>query len=371
MAKTPEQQNLDNLLWKEKITVKKILSNFLFIFFILIPFISLIIFDLLYIYTVDLDPSSMFLADIWFFDILTHSIPYIVFISIFSIIFFSFFIIPKLNKFFIVLYVLFMLSLSWYLSYMYYWKHYSTILTNTKNNSIEFKIDWDNLEPFIYYQNIYLPKVKWDIWSIYNNIEKSRAKIIWVVENSYDFHNFLDNKWYIRIAWEKTTECAFYILKENIKEGMKWSIVKAWAKYKICLLKNWNEYYLLTHIHPPIWEMQFLQWKNGLEETKKVVDKLRRLDPKAKIMLLWDFNASIYNPNFKNIFWDYIKEENSMISWTSKSENNIVKYILPNLAIDHVLTNANMQKDIKVKTIKEEYRDSFSDHKALIIYTKK
>lgn len=223
----------------------------------------------------------------------------------------------------------------------------------------------------MYYQNIYLPKNNKEIESIYKSIEKENPHLVSVVENSYEFNDYLLNKWYTLLSWNRKTECAVYWNNQyyNWKE-IKFEdyIIETQSGYKICNLKiKWNNKKIedlnlfVVHPHPPRNE----EYKNKQQLFFKELKWLISLEENKNAIVVWDFNATLSNPVFRNTFKDYFND-NLFVknTWFTKKW-----YLgkLTTLTIDHILINKDNNKN-NFSAIGLDF--NFSDHRPLLLFIK-
>jgi len=204
----------------------------------------------------------------------------------------------------------------------------------------------------IFYQNIQREVDKEDIELIYTQIKESNPEIITVVENSYEFHDYLYEKWWKRISGNKWTECGWYIKSDNEREIVS-EIIKTDVNYDICKFIYDNVNIFVVHPHPPMNKWQYDRWKWFFGELVWITDKVLLED--HKLIIVWDFNATIYNSHFRESFNHIYKK-----SYYSRHSVGLLDFFLT-LPIDHVLSNI---KNIWFNTL--EYTSS--DHKGFIIW---
>lgn len=201
----------------------------------------------------------------------------------------------------------------------------------------------------MYYNNI-LRLEDWREDKILEQIKETNPELISIVEKSYWFEDYLLNNWYIRVWWTRNTECNTYTKEENKEKVEESEVIQTKSNYDICYTKyDWKDIFVV-HPHPPKNKEQFLRWRDFMNELSEIILKNKR-DYK---IIVWDFNATIYNSHFKNNFEDLYQY--SYYTW-----NSLNKYLsfFVTLPIDHILSN----KEINFFPL--EYTNS--DHRALLL----
>lgn len=350
---------------KKKITrIKQIILNSI------ISILFTIYFSFLYLTEI----KNNFLSNIWFIDIFSHfSLHIFICISFISFIFLIY-ILNGLNKniyflknqkdrnsqlvwntkkeikkdfiqtiFLFTLVILNVFSISYNLKQLNW---------NIQYNNNKFILNNKN-QIKIFYQNIEWRKSNKDIINIYEQIISNSSKYVSVVENSYEFNDFLNSKEWKRISGNNHTECSIYKqkTKKNIKkENIKGYIIKTKSGFNICWVQiNWKEL-LVVHPHPPKSKFAFDKWNLFMKELNEIKNDLKF--QWKEYIIVWDFNDTIFNSKFKKYFSDSYNK--SYYSWHDKS----VLGLFLTLPIDHILSNK------KFNFYPLKYTNS--DHKALL-----
>lgn len=264
--------------------------------------------------------------NIWYIDIFSHFKAHIIFLTLF--VSFLIWIYIKLKKINILIYkkisLLFINNINIFLSIIllliYVFPNVNIINLNYMNNKE------NNL---LYYQNIEGIKEDYKIKEIYKYIKKYNVEYIWVVENTYEFNDFLELHKWNRISWNKKTECSIYSKQKWHAYESKIINTKSW--YKICYAKINNIEYYLVHPHPPINKNQFTKWNLFIDELFILKKNLQK--SKHKFIFIWDFNDTIFNSKFNSKFNDIYKK-----NYYSRHTHWFL-WIFLKLPIDQVLSN--------------------------------
>jgi len=267
---------------------------------------------------------------IWYIDIFSHFLLQI--IVILSFIFFYSLYHHNTTKGF-KLYFLFILS---FLSFFVFSNvSFTDVKSYTGNNKI-------------YYNNIFWVKTKENINLIINQIKEKKPELVLIVEKSYEFEDeLIKNNWKV-IGGNRQTECNAYTKKENLKKIKYSKIITTKSWFKICNFKyNEKEIYLI-HPHSPISKKSFDRQISFFKELSEITKN------KKFFLIIWDFNSTIYNKNFRNYFKEFFN-----VSYYSWHSSNLFFKLFLTLPIDHAISN------LELTIHPQEYTNS--DHRAMII----
>lgn len=207
---------------------------------------------------------------------------------------------------------------------------------------------WENK---MFYMNAYVKNSDSNIAKIVSTIKEDKYDYVSMVEtNSKMIESLTEIYWPPKIL--KSEDCSFWT-KNDVKDA---KIKTAWwFTYCIVKLKDDTDVFI---VHP------FAGYTNDLIYRQKTFYEALNSDinSSSRFIVVWDFNNTIFNNNFRKYFWPYIKK--SFTTWQYQNyERSFFLWIITatlRIPIDFAFSN------IETFSISQKWF-TFSDHEPIIV----